>query len=320
MNTENLVSHGDVMLPAPGSDFHTYIDPLFNFIHYGSIFLFVVITAVMLYFIVKYRRSAENPRSTSDVDHNTTLEIAWSVIPLILVMFLFAWGWKGFMEMAIPPSDATELRVTAKKWQWDFDYPERGLNSPRVLAVPVDVPIKLVMSSEDVLHSFFVPNFRVKRDVVPFRSTVVWFTARRVGTFQVFCTEYCGDGHSKMLAEVRVLSAEDYVKWQEEQERLVLEMPILDLGKRVYNMRGCATCHSLDGTVLTGPSWKGIYGESEKMQDGTTITVDENYLRESIMDPAQKIVAGFTPSMPTFAGALKEREIQGVVEYIKTIK
>jgi cytochrome c oxidase subunit 2 len=175
------------------------------------------------------------------------------------------------------------------------------------------------MTSEDVVHSFYVPNFRVKKDVIPNRFTRVTFLPDKVGNYQIFCAEFCGDGHSQMLGSIRVVTKEDYEKWQKEQNSGA-DLPLDQLGEKVYNSKGCSTCHSIDGSPKTGPSWKGIWGQTHKLEGGASVKVDENYIKESVLDPKAKIVAGFQPVMPTFSGLLSEREINGIIEYIKKLK
>jgi cytochrome c oxidase subunit 2 len=202
---------------------------------------------------------------------------------------------------------------------WEFEYPD-GLRTLNEIHVPVNRPVRLVMRSEDVIHSFFVPTFRVKKDVLPGRYTELWFTATRPGRHQVLCTEYCGKGHSDMLALIHVDDDEAYQRWLIEGDESLKTMPLTELGQMVHENRGCATCHSLDGTRGQGPSWKGIFGTTHQMQDGSSVVVDENYLRESILEPQNKIVAGYEGIMPTYKGLLREREVLGVIEYIKNLK
>jgi cytochrome c oxidase subunit 2 len=234
-------------------------------------------------------------------------------------MMIFFWGFKGYIKAAVAPNDATEIVVTAKKWVWQFEYPD-GTRTLNDLHVPLNKPVKLVMHSEDVIHSFFVPSFRLKRDVIPGRYTQLWFTATEPGVQQVFCAEYCGKGHSDMLAKIHVDTDEQYETFLREGDEQVRQMPLQELGRQVYENKGCATCHSIDGTRGQGPSWKGIYGQVHMGTDGKGHLVDENYIRESILYPQAVIVQGYQPIMPTFQGLLLEREILGAIEYIKSLK
>ncbi len=315
---ESLVKKGSLWFPEKASTEAYHVDSLFNFILWASIIMFIGITAVLVYFVRKFKRTKDNMVAQAQIIHNVKLEIIWTVIPLIITLFIFYWGIEGYFKMTVPPSNAMEIRVTAKKWMWQFDYAS-GTKSIGELVVPVDTPIKLVMSSEDVIHSFYAPNFRIKRDVIPNRYTRIWFEANRTGQFQIFCTEYCGDGHSDMMGTVRVLSGADYEKWLKEGDSGA-DMPLDKLGEKVYNSKGCATCHSTDGSAKTGPSWKGLYGSTRNFNGGGSTKADDNYIRESIVKPAEHVVAGYQPVMPTFAGILNDREINGVIEYIKTLK
>ena len=195
-----------------------------------------------------------------------------------------------------------EVKVTAQKWFWQFDYPD-GAASTNELVVPTGVPVKLVMSSQDVIHSFFVPDFRVKMDVLPNRYTIAWFEATEPGTYDLFCTEYCGTGHSKMLGKVRAVSEPEFAAWVEQNS---------NIGQGI-------TCHTVDGSPLVGPSFKGVFGHKVKLSDGRTVTADENYLRESILKPQAKVVQGFQPVMPTYQSILKPREVDALIEYIKSL-
>jgi cytochrome c oxidase subunit 2 len=225
------------------------------------------------------------------------------------------WGFQGFVNLRTPPKGAMEVQVTAQKWKWLFEYPH---GSEDALHVPVNRPVRVVMHSVDVLHSLFIPNFRVKMDAVPGRYTDLWFQATAPGDYPIFCTEYCGTAHSDMLSRVIVHPEGGYEKWLEEMKKKAEDMPLLDLGKLAYDKAGCAVCHSVDGTGRTGPTWKGLFGKTESFVDGSTVAVDENYLRQSITDPAAKVVAGYPPSMPLTK--LSDRQISGLIEYIKSLK
>jgi cytochrome c oxidase subunit 2 len=212
-----------------------------------------------------------------------------------------------------------EIKVTGQKWFWSFDYPQ-GANTVNELTVPVGKPVKLLLSSRDVLHSFYVPNFRIKMDVLPNRYTVAWFEATAVGDYQIFCTEYCGKGHSEMLAKVKVLGEREFATWLESSAGMGEGMSLEEFGAQLYKSRACVTCHTLDGVKLVGPSFKGVFGREETMTDGKRFTVDENYIRESILDPRAHIVNGYDPVMPTYQGILKDRQIDALIAFIKTLK
>ncbi len=270
----------------------------------------------MVVFVVRYRRR-EGVEPEPSPTHNTALELTWTVIPLLLVMVIFAWGFKAFLDMSTPPANAYEIQVTGQKWKWLFTYPNGYVDEN--LHVPVDEPVRLVMTSEDVIHSFYMPAFRMKQDVVPGRYTKVWFRATKAGEYQVFCAEYCGTGHSDMLAQVVVHEPGGFEKWLDEVGNLFKTMPPVEVGERLYRQRGCAQCHSIDGAASVGPTFKGVFGHDQALKGGGSALVDENYIRESILEPQAKIVAGFEPVMPTFKGQLTDREITAIIEYIKTL-
>ncbi|MCH9662758.1 MAG: cytochrome c oxidase subunit II [Gammaproteobacteria bacterium] len=320
MSNESLISNGSVWFSAPASDLAQKIDDLFYFIYYGSIFLFVAILIVLVWFIFKYRRTAKRQLATSQITHNNTLEVTWTVVPLLLCIFVFAWGFRDFLKMHVSPVNAKEIYVKAQKWSWSFEYPNDGVVVANKLVVPVNQNIKLRMSSIDVIHSFYLPNFRVKRDVIPNRYSTIWFKPNRIGKFQIFCTEFCGDRHSFMLADLEVLSTEDYNKWIEKEKSSSWDtLTLEEVGKKVFELN-CAACHSLDGSELIGPSWKGLYNQEKQFTDGSKMMADDTYLRSSIINPNEKILQGYSPQMPTFKGILTERQIDGVIEFIKTVK
>jgi cytochrome c oxidase subunit 2 len=288
------------------------------FIIYLTLFFFFFNGALIWYAVRRWRRRPADG-ATPHITHDTRLELLWSLIPLVVVMLIFFWGFSGYVKAWVAPNDAMEVVVTGKKWVWQFEYPD-GTRTLNDLHVPVNKPVKLIMHSEDVIHSFFVPGFRLKRDVIPGRYTELWFTATQPGVQQVFCAEYCGKGHSDMLARIFVDTQEQYETFLREGDEQVRQMPLVELGKLVYENKGCATCHSLDGTRGQGPSFKGIWASAQRATDGKEHTVDANYIRESILQPQAVVVQGFEPIMPTFQGLLREREIQGVIEYIKSLQ
>jgi len=308
----------DFILPKQASTLAPNHDGLFMFITAVSAFFFVMIVVLIAIFVRRYKRRGPDD-VTPHITHNDTLEVIWSVVPLIIVIFIFFWGFRGYMDAQIAPANAIEIQVVGKKWVWQFEYPD-GLRTLNDIHVPVNRPVRLVMTSEDVIHSFFVPAFRIKKDALPGRYTEVWFTATQPGVHQVLCTEYCGKGHSDMLARIYVDDEAAYEKWLREGDESLKTMPLPELGKMVHENRGCATCHSLDGTRGQGPSWKGIFGATHQMADGSQVKVDENYLRESILEPQKHVVAGYEPIMPTYKGMLRDREITGVIEFIKQLK
>jgi cytochrome c oxidase subunit 2 len=308
----------DFILPPQASTLAGNHDALFLFITAIASFFFALITVMIFIFVRRYRRMSEN-EITPHITHNQKLEIVWSVIPLLIVIVIFFWGFRGYIDAQIAPANAIEIQAVGKKWVWQFEYPD-GMRTLNEIHVPLNRPVRVVMTSEDVIHSFFVPTFRIKKDALPGRYTEVWFTATKPGKHQVYCTEYCGKGHSDMLATIHVDDEATYQRWLIEGDESLKTMPLNELGHLVHENRGCATCHSLDGSRSQGPSWKGIFGQTHQMADGSSIKVDENYIRESLLEPNKHVVSGYEPVMPTYKGLLRDREILGVIEYIKQLK
>jgi len=307
-------------MPLDASVTSRSVDWIYHFMVWMSVVSSVLIFGAMAWFCIRYRAKARaaNEQVEPSPDHSTVLEVTWSVLPLFVVIALFVWGFKGYVDLRTSPRDAMEIRATGQKWKWIFTYPGGLVDD--TLHVPVDRPVRMVISSVDVLHSLFVPNFRVKMDAVPGRYTDLWFHATQTGKFPVFCAEYCGTEHSGMQTEVVVHPPGGFERWVEEQNNKLLAMPPAELGKLLYEKQGCNVCHSVDGTPKIGPTWKALFGKNEALVTGAPVKVDENYLRESIVDPASKIVQGFAPSMPSYAGKLKDAELDGIIAYIKTLK
>ena len=304
-------------LPDQVSTFAHEIDSLFYFVYYWVIFFFILVAIGTFYFSWKYKSTKKG--LTSPIDHNTTLEVIWTIIPLLLTMIVFFWGAKTYIKMNIAPYDAMEINVTAQKWFWTFTYKE-GFTNSNELVIPINKPVKLIMQSQDVLHGFYAPDFRVKMDVIPNRYMMLWFEPTKIGEYDIFCAEYCGKSHSEMLGKVRVLSQSDYEKWIVAANVIDESIPLLDLGQMIYKKNACYTCHSTDGSKIIGPSFKGIWETTMEHTDGSTAVVDENYILESLTEPQKKIVNGYQGVMPSYKGILRDREIQGMIEYIKSLK
>lgn len=310
-----------LMLPPQGSEFAKEVDIVYMGLFVLCALLFIGITGAALYFSWRFRYKPG--RVTPHITHNTPLELLWTVLPLLLCVVIFFIGLKGWMEYSVAPGDAMEIQITAKKWLWQFEYPD-GSRTINDLHLPYNKPVKFTMTSEDVLHDFFVPVMRVKHDIVPGRYTQVWFQPNVMGVFEFTCAEYCGKGHSDMHGKLTVEDDAAYAKFLEtggtewEEYRDKNQWPAW--GKIQWERKGCNSCHTLDGTASKGPSWKGIWNKMETMNDGSVVKVDEPYVRESMMNPQAKIVKGFEPVMPTFQGLLKENEIHGLVEFIKSLQ
>jgi len=289
------------------------VDALFNFIYWFSVAFTALITGLMLYCVVKFKRRPGV--KAAPVGHNMVMEVAWTVLPLIFIVGLFHFGYRTYIRTAVAAEGAMEIRVMAAKWKWDFGYPD-GRVEPSELTLPVGKPVKFIMSSEDVLHSFYVPGARMKKDAVPGMYTSMSFTPTQTGTMQVFCAEYCGTSHSGMLATIKVVTEaefQDFLKKGNDFE------PTAEVGRTLYTKNACNTCHSLDGSKMPGPTWQGIFGRQETMADGTTLKIDENYIKESIQKPQAKVVAGFQPVMPPYPN-LTDKHIDALIAYMKTLK
>jgi cytochrome c oxidase subunit 2 len=315
---------GDVFFPQQASTIAPGVDKLFYFIFWVCVFFFVLVVGCMVTFLVKYRRT-DNFDATGPT-HNTLLEATWSVLPFFIVCYMFYEGVVGYMDLRSAPESAQEVKVRAKKWAWEFTYPN-GYSSNE-LHVPPNTPVSLLMQSDDVLHSLFIPAFRVKMDVVPGRYTKLWFDATVPGKYDLECTEYCGEKHSEMLAVVTVHNDRaEYEAWLAKASDVFGpvdrgEKTLAEVGSELALRKGCGQCHSIDPqkSKKTGPAWWGIFGEDHKFVDGSAAKVDENYIRESILKPTAKVVQGYGGNMPSFAGQLKDREIDALIEYIKTLK
>lgn len=293
------------------------VDNLYNIVLWFSIVFTVGITGAMLYFVQKYRRRSKG-RNELQVPDLTKLEIFWTVTPVLFIVWLFHIGWETYITNATAAEGALEIRVRGKKWSWTFEYPT-GQNEPAELWLPVNKPVKLILSSDDVLHSFFIPAFRLKRDAVPGLYSHLAFTPNVVGEAQVFCAEYCGTSHSNMLAKIHVVTEAEYLKHVDELDKAPEGKTPAEWGKDLFVKNGCPTCHSVDGSKSNGPSLKGVFGTSQPIIGSGPTVADENYLRESILRPQAKIVDGYaTLQMPLFK--LKDPQVDALIAYIKTLK
>ena len=266
----------------------------------------------MVWFVIRYHRSRA-PEPTSRVEGNLWLEIVWIALPVVLVMAMFWYGWAGYLTLRDVPKGALEVTATARMWSWDFTY-ANGRTSPK-LYVPVGKPVVVNLVSLDVIHGFFLPAFRVKRDVVPGMKNFAWFVATKPGSYDLFCSQYCGTGHSAMISTVEALPEAEFAAWLQQGGGAE------HAGKELLEKHGCLGCHSLDGTSKVGPTFKGIWGRPVTVLTGgkeRTITVDEAYLRRSILEPNADVVKGFPPVMPSFAGVLKENEIAATIGFLRS--
>lgn len=300
------------------------------FITATSLVMLIGITAFMVYFTIRYSRR-RNPHP-EDIHGHKVLEIVWTVIPTILAFGFFWYGWEGYKYIKTPPEGAMEVTVTGRMWSWLHEY-ENGVQSAE-LYVPVNVPVKLNLVSQDVLHSYYIPAFKVKQDAVPgIPDLFLWFSAYETGVYQVFCAEYCGLSHSAMWSKVHVVTQEEFDEWLRlEGEKVVQVQQAAEsgdtgnlhiLGEALSKSKGCAACHSVDGSKLIGPSYKGVYGKTETVVTGgqeREIVVDDAYIRNSILKPMDDIVKGYQPLMPSQEGLVNEAEIKALTAYIKSIQ
>ncbi|MBI5740299.1 MAG: cytochrome c oxidase subunit II [Nitrospirae bacterium] len=292
------------------------VDNVFFFIVAVSVVILSIVTFTMIFFLIRFNRK-RNPVA-KDIEGSLPLEIIWITVPTILVMAMFYYGWAGFRIMRNPPEDAMPVKVSARMWAWTFTY-ENGLNSDE-LRVPLGKPVKLIITSEDVLHSLFIPAFRVKEDAVPGMETYLWFLPDSAGEYDLFCTEYCGVGHHSMISKVIVMPQEEYAAWFAKKETPVAG------GRdalKLMEKKGCLVCHTTDGAKAVGPSFKGIFGKKETVITGgkeRTVVVDKEYLRKSILSPGEDVVKGYPPVMPPQEGLLSDEEIEIIINHIKGLK
>lgn len=294
------------------------VDSVFLFIVTISVALLAGIVVTMIYFVVRYSRE-RNPEP-ENIEGNLLLEIIWVVIPLAIVLAMSFYGWKGFTFMRTVPANALPVKAYARMWQWSFEY-ENGRTTDRLI-VPSGRPVKLIITSSDVLHSLFIPAFRIKEDAVPGMQTHLWFLPDSQGDFDLFCSEYCGTGHSSMITKVQVISADDFRKWYQEGPA---EKPgqAEGNGAGLLKEKGCLACHSTDGTNKVGPTFKGLFGSRVRVVTAGKeheVTADEEYLKRAVMDPGADIVKGYPPVMPPQKDNLTREELSEVIGYIKGLK
>lgn len=323
------------------------VDPLFYFIFWICAFFLVLNAGLMIFFAIRYRQRNKQGAAHGHT-HNTAMEVTWSVIPAIILAIIFIWGFRGFLDMANPPQIAPEheIAVNGYQWAWDFTYPNgetvKGMGSDKpALHVPAGVPVRLTLTSSDVLHSVFIPAFRVKKDVVPGRVNQLWFepvydidskttievevpnpdndnetVTLRPNVYDFFCTEYCGQAHSLMITKVYVYSPEEYAIWYASMSTILPGTNVVELGGNLYEQK-CATCHTIDGSANTGPTWQNLYGSTHGTSAGATLA-DDAYIIESIRNPGAKIVDGYGNNMSPFP-SLTDREVRAIIEFMKSI-
>jgi cytochrome c oxidase subunit 2 len=308
------------LFPEQASTVAGQVDALYFFLIAISAFFSTLIAALVIVFSVKYRRRSDN-EVTPAIHGSLKLELIWTLIPFALTMVIFVWSASLYVTIRRPPDDALQVFVVGKQWMWKLQHME-GRREINELHVPLGRSVKLLMTSEDVIHSFFVPAFRIKADVVPGRYNTAWFEATKLGTYHLFCAEYCGTQHSRMIGRVVVMEPADYQEWLSGKEEsgsatTVAQAP-QSSGEALFTQRGCATCHHSQPGAL-GPALAGLFGSNVQLADGGSVIADEGYLRESIVNPRAKLVHGYKAVMPTFQGQLDEDSLLQLIEYIKSL-
>jgi len=300
------------LFPDQASTVAPHVDALFFFILAVTVFFTVLVVILVAWFAVKYRR--EKHPNAVQIHGNIPLEITWSAIPLAIAMVIFVWGGVLYFHLSRPPAGSMEVYAIGKQWMWKFEHPN-GTREINELHVPINRDIKMIMTSQDVIHSFFVPAFRVKNDVIPGneRYSVAWFNATKAGEYHLFCAEYCGTLHSGMIGKVIAMDQADYERWQSGGGG---EGSMAASGEKLFLQLGCSTCHRADSGAR-GSNLNGLFGSTVQLSDGRKVVADEGYVRESIQNPPAKVVAGFQPIMPSFQGQISEEGILQLVEYVK---
>jgi cytochrome c oxidase subunit 2 len=302
------------LVPERASSYAGEVDALFYFIVAVTVFFTVAVSLALVFFAIKYRRRSDDERP-AEIHGSLVLELTWTIVPLLIVVVMFVWGAKVFFHMNRPPDDAMTVSVVGKRWMWKLQHPtgQREINE---LHVPLGRAVKLVITSEDTIHSFFVPAFRIKKDAVPGRYNVAWFRATKTGSYHLFCAEYCGTEHSKMIGKVVVLEPEAYQTWLAGGPPP--ESPVVE-GEKLFTELNCITCHRPD-SAGRGPVLQGVFGRSIALASGDTVVADEAYVRESIVNPAARVVAGYQPVMPTYQGQVSEEQLIALVAYIESLQ
>jgi cytochrome c oxidase subunit II len=287
------------------------VDALYIFLLLVSGIMTVLIFTVLTAFAVRFRK--RRGQRAEQIEGSNKLELTWSIIPFCVFMAFFVWGAVIYFQERTPPQDAAEVYTVAKQWMWKFEHMggQREINE---LHVPIGRDVKMIMTSQDVIHSFYVPAFRIKQDVLPGRYTTLWFHATKAGTYHLFCSQYCGTQHSGMVGWVVVMEPRDYEAWMSGGGN----QPLAVTGQKLFSEMGCVTCHRSD-TQGRGPNLAGVFGKPVLLEDGRTVTADENYIRESILEPGAKVVRGFKPVMPTFQGQVSDEQLNALVAYVKSL-
>jgi cytochrome c oxidase subunit II len=305
---------GTPLFPESASTLATRVDNLYFFLIGLTVFFSLLIAGLIVYFAIRFHR--RSPQQVGAQIHGgMVLEVGWTVIPLMITMVLFVWGASVFFAMSRPPDETLNIYVVGKQWMWKFQHLD-GQREINELHVPVGRAVKLIMTSEDVIHDMFVPAFRMKADVLPGRYTNIWFHPTKTGRYRLFCAEYCGTRHSGMIGEVVVMDPTEYQTWLSGGAP---EGSLASTGSKLFQDLACNTCHRPDAQGR-GPVLEGLFGKTVQLQSGETVVVDEAYVRESILTPSAKVAAGFQPIMPTFQGLVTEEQLLALIEYVKALQ
>ncbi|MGA7917702.1 MAG: cytochrome c oxidase subunit II [Candidatus Acidiferrales bacterium] len=299
--------------PTAASSIAEGVDHLYFFLTVITLFFTILIFSTIFFFMIKYRRRSPD-EIPPDTKTHLALELTWTIIPTIITVFIFLWASSLYFENSRPPEAATEIFVVGKQWMWHIQHPE-GVREINELHVPVNVPISITLTSDDVIHDFYIPAFRVKKDAVPGRYTSLWFQATKIGTYHIFCGQYCGADHAEMIGWVYVMSAPDYAAWLSGGSK---NESMAQTGERLFTQLGCVTCHVAEGTGR-GPSLVGLYGKPEKLRSGDTRVVDETLSRQAIVNPNSILLPNYPPIMPTFQGQINEEQVLQLIAYVKSL-
>lgn len=307
------------LMGTQGNKYAESVDMLYYFLLLASLVSCILVFGGMFYFVVKYRRKSDVDQ-TPYISHNNTLEFLWSFIPFVIFFIVFVWGWRLFVQAEYAPQGAFEIHTYGRQWAWDFEY-KSGRTTTNEIVVPAGRPIKLIMTSKDVLHSFFIPALRIKQDVIPGRYTSLWFEVDKQGEYQVFCTEYCGAQHSGMLAKLTVVSEAEFDAWLADDPMKEFEdMPLAQRGEKIVQQKACTACHNFtsEESGPLAPGMKNLMGKKREFSDGTSTIADEEYIRQSIKEPQSQIVASYANKAVMPLIPLNEEEITWIIEYIKS--
>jgi cytochrome c oxidase subunit 2 len=290
------------------------VDALFYFLCAVSLVFSLIVAIGVAFSAARYRKGSPASRKGALHDY-LPIELVWSIVPLLIALFIFAWSTRLFFDMRVPPKNAMEIYVVGKQWMWKIQHPE-GNREINELHVPVGRPVKLIMTSQDVIHSFYIPAFRIKQDVLPGRYSEQWFEATTAGEYHLFCAEYCGTSHSGMIGKVIVMDPADYEKWLMSASATGIAMAAN--GAELFERYGCRTCHRQD-SGQRGPALDGLFGKQVKLAGGQAIVADQEYIRESILNPSAKMVEGYAPLMPTYKNQLTQEQVNQLIEYVRSL-